>query len=106
MLAGVYNLCTVGDDTCVGGTDDRIKENEMSKTTFVKSNGGYLFRTTDGEVYRAVRNEAGFAGRDWELWTVDGRLAQDQLSSRGECVELAQGLADDRAKLEAYAASL
>jgi hypothetical protein len=48
---------------------------------------GWAFIVNDAE-YFAVRNEAGFAHRNWELYR-DGHLVADQLASRAECVDTA-----------------
>jgi hypothetical protein len=58
--------------------------------------GGWLF-TIEGQSFEAIRNIAGFAHRDWEVWThvggyrlgVQGKCIEDQLASRAECVEVA-----------------
>lgn len=54
--------------------------------------GGWQF-TINGVTFEAIRNIAGFAHRDWEVWTVkDGAQAEciaDQMASRTECVEVA-----------------
>ena len=54
--------------------------------------GGWEFKVGD-KVFVAIRNTAGFAGRDWELWRRNGELLiqeADQLASRGECVAFAR----------------
>lgn len=51
--------------------------------------GEYAFEV-DGVTYIALRNEAGFAHRDWDLYR-DGRVVADQLASRAECVKAAEG---------------
>lgn len=53
--------------------------------------GSWTF-TWGVRLYRAYRNIAGFAGRDWELWTdVAGHwiIVEDMLGSRQECVDRA-----------------
>lgn len=72
-------------------------------TRFVKNTdpnsgrfGGWEFRARANEArkYMAIRNQAGFAGRDWELWELaesgEWVCVEDQLASRGECVVFAQ----------------
>lgn len=69
------------------------------KTTFIKSAGGWAFRI-EGHEFVAWRNEAGFAGRDWELWPVNNGTDAwgvtttfphiDMVASRGECVTEAE----------------
>lgn len=58
---------------------------KFTKTT----RGGWQF-TIEGQTCEAIRNEAGFAHRDWEVWSVkDGVLdkcVEDQMASRAECV--------------------
>lgn len=76
----------------------------MTKVAFHKDEngtGGWLFDSEFGGQYMALRNIAGFAGRDWELYVeqrtevvgssdiASWKLVEDQLSSRGECVEVA-----------------
>lgn len=58
--------------------------------TFEKSAGGYLFRI-NGREFLAIRNEAGFAHRQWEVWSVtqggNPKMVEDQLPTRAACVE-------------------
>ena len=60
-------------------------------TKFEKSAGGYLFRV-NGREFLAYRNEAGFAHRDWEVWSVtqggNPKMIEDMLPTRAACVEV------------------
>ena len=60
--------------------------------------GTYTFKTHEGggvQTWKAYHNEAGFAGRDWELWSLwsrsstGWRLVEGDLGSRKEVVEAA-----------------
>jgi hypothetical protein len=63
-------------------------------TNFKQNASGQYEFNVKGVAYEAIRNEAGFAGRDWDLYTSaaygDGRIVVDQLASRKECVEAAE----------------
>jgi hypothetical protein len=67
------------------------KQQEVrAMTKFEKRVGGWAFKVGSAE-FIAMRNEAGFAHRDWEVWHLDGSkvggMVEDQLESRRECVE-------------------
>ena len=54
------------------------------------ADGGWIFEI-DGIRYKAWHNDAGFAGRDWELWRWEpavGRwvMVVDQIDTRAACV--------------------
>lgn len=40
--------------------------------------GGWSFDAPTG-TYKALRNEAGFAGRDWELWKLESAATADKM---------------------------
>lgn len=70
----------------------------MAEPFFTKVDTGiYRFTigaATDARTHIAYRNEAGFAGRAWSLWTVgpDGLSDEcivDDLATRDECVHQA-----------------
>lgn len=52
--------------------------------------GEYGFEI-NGRKFVAVRNIAGFAHRDWDLYEGD-HIVADQLATRAECVEAARDL--------------
>lgn len=60
------------------------------KATFTKTeDGGWRF-TWGNHVFKAWRNEAGFAHRDWELHNLDRMIViEDMLPSRQACVDAA-----------------
>ena len=53
--------------------------------------GGWNFGI-GGLIFTAWRNEAGFAGRQWELHR-DGRIIEDMLATRQDCIDLARAIA-------------
>lgn len=67
----------------------------QSVSGFTKVVGGWLFET-GGVKWIAHHNQAGFGGRDWELWSVNvkgdraERVVADMLPSRAACVERAE----------------
>ena len=59
---------------------------------FQMAGGGWVF-SIDTVRFVAIRNEAGFAHRNWDLYRLtDGRIVADQLGTRRECVEAALNL--------------
>ena len=67
----------------------------LGRPTFERVIGGWIF-TANGLDFMAIRNEAGFEGRNWELWTFDrdrqahGGQIEDMLPSRAACLARAK----------------
>jgi hypothetical protein len=70
--------------------------------------GTYRF-TVDGETYLAVRNEAGFAVRQWELWKVEAErsfMLDDHFATRAAVVGSVMATKARRARIAAFVGRL